>query len=128
MIVLFIFLQKPYGEVSSVIAPLICPASPKNIVGVVDVEGGGMLSAIFWLRWDGVLHLFIVELNPRYFFLQKNFHFIQRGDGMSFPYVERSLNFFRLCTTVYSSGRQPPGRGPMPVREEFVAGPYHFPG
>jgi len=28
----------------------------------------------------------------------------------------------------YSSGRQPPGRGPVPVREEFVAGPYHFPG
>jgi len=29
---------------------------------------------------------------------------------------------------LYTSGRQPPGRGPVPVREEFVAGPYHFPG
>ena len=29
---------------------------------------------------------------------------------------------------LYSSGRQPPGRGPVPVREEFVTGPYRFPG
>jgi len=34
----------------------------------------------------------------------------------------------QIHTILYSSGRQPPGRGPVPVREEFVAGPYHFPG
>jgi len=29
---------------------------------------------------------------------------------------------------VYTSGRQTSGRGPVPVREELVTGPYHFPG
>jgi len=31
-------------------------------------------------------------------------------------------------TIVYNSGRQSPGRGPVPVREAFGTGPYHFPG
>jgi len=41
--------------------------------------------------------------------------------------IVNGLKIASLLKT-YTSGRQPPGRGPVPVREEFVAGPYHFPG
>jgi len=37
------------------------------------------------------------------------------------------IHFFSNLIDLYHSGRQPQGRGPVPVREEFVTGPYHFP-
>jgi len=40
---------------------------------------------------------------------------------------QREAIFWLFCGLEQWSG-QPPGRGPVPVREEFVTGPYHYPG